>query len=88
MKQPETYISIDVETAALAIDGVIEVRAYGVPSPLLGQVVALDYTGPADEQQVQRTVRRNLPKVAWPAQVNRVERIALTDAAKTRRIER
>ncbi len=78
----------EVESAALAIAGIIECRAYAVPSPLLGQVVALDYRGEADEKTALRTLREKLPKIAWPAQINRVDTIAMTDAGKTQRIER
>jgi acyl-coenzyme A synthetase/AMP-(fatty) acid ligase len=78
---------IEVEAAATALDGVVEARAYAIPSALLGQVVALDYRGEADEKLLRRLLRGSLPKVAWPAVVRRVDRIELTDAAKTRRIE-
>lgn len=78
----------EVESAALAIPQVVQCRAYAVSSPLLGQVVALDYCGEAEEKSVLRILRRQLPKIAWPAEINRVEAIAMTAAGKTQRIER
>ena len=74
-----------VEEAALAVAGVDQARAYAVPSPLLGQLVALDYRGSAPESAV-RLAFQALPKVARPAQIRRVPEITLTDAGKTCRI--
>jgi acyl-coenzyme A synthetase/AMP-(fatty) acid ligase len=76
-----------VEAAALEVDGVEEARAFGVSSALLGQVVALDYRGTCSEAEVKRLLRAKLPKLAWPAQVQRVEAIALTGANKVKRLE-
>jgi acyl-CoA synthetase (AMP-forming)/AMP-acid ligase II len=75
-----------VEAAALELDGVEEARAFAISNALLGQVVGLDYRGSRAETEVKRLMREKLPKVAWPAQVQRVESIALTSAAKVKRI--
>jgi acyl-CoA synthetase (AMP-forming)/AMP-acid ligase II len=77
---------LTVEAAALALDGVEDARAFGIPNALLGQVVALDYRGRRSEAEVQRLLRTQLPKVAWPARVQRVDVLALTDANKVRRL--
>jgi acyl-CoA synthetase (AMP-forming)/AMP-acid ligase II len=74
-----------VEAAALALEGVEEARAFGVSNALLGQVVALDYRGTRSEIDVKRSLRASLPKIAWPAQVERVDAIQLTSANKVRR---
>jgi len=76
---------IYIEEVASTITGVEEARAYGVPSPLVGQLVALDYRGPAEENDVKHALRERLPKVAWPAVVRRCETIELSPAGKMRR---
>lgn len=73
---------LEVENAVLGLGGVEEARAYAVPSPLVGQVVGLDYCGTPRVAEVKSHLRRMLPKVAWPAMINRVERIELTSASK------
>ena len=75
----------DVERAALGIKGLMDARAFAIPSPLLGQLVGLEYSGAVDELAVKKAMRLSLPKVACPAEVKRVEKIDLTDAGKTRR---
>ncbi|MEM7557738.1 MAG: class I adenylate-forming enzyme family protein [Planctomycetota bacterium] len=75
----------DVERAALGIQGLMDARAFAIPSPLLGQLVGLEYSGAVDELTVKKAMRLSLPKVACPAEVKRVEKIDLTDAGKTRR---
>lgn len=75
-----------VEAAALEVDGVEEARAFAVTNALLGQVVALDYRGSCPEVELKRHLRQRLPKVAWPAQVQHVDAIALTSANKVKRV--
>lgn len=77
---------LEVEEAALRLPGVSEARAYGAPSPLLGQLVALEYRGEAEEVEVRRGLAGSLAKVARPAVVRRVEEIMLTAAMKTGRV--
>ncbi len=79
---------IDVEAAALAVPGVLDARAFGTASPLLGQVVALEYCGSVEERALRRALADVLPKPAWPAALARVERIELTAAGKTARTTR
>lgn len=76
---------IEVENAALNVIGVTEARAYAVPSPLVGQVVGLDYCGQAEASDVRLHLRSVLPKTAWPALLQKVERIELTGAGKLSR---
>jgi acyl-CoA synthetase (AMP-forming)/AMP-acid ligase II len=76
----------DVEMAALSEPGVSEARAYGTSSALLGQVVALEYSGKIAEKELRRAMSKRLPKAAWPALVKRVEAISLTSAGKTKRM--
>lgn len=75
----------DVENAVLRLAGVTEARAYAVASPLVGQVVGLDYCGQAEVTDVKRHLRSVLPKIAWPVLLQKVERIELTDAGKLSR---
>ena len=74
-----------VEEAALSISGVVEARAYAVASPLLGQVVGLDFCGSIEPTIVKNQMRFLLPKVACPVLLNRVEDIVLTNAGKMSR---
>lgn len=76
----------DVEAAAMRVEGVVQVRAYSVPSPLLGQVVALDYLGTCSTFQLRRSLASMLPKVAWPAQINLVETIKINASGKMNRV--
>jgi len=76
---------VAVEAAALTIEGVEDARAFGVSNALLGQVVALDYRGSRSERDVRRVLCNCLPKVAWPARVQRVDTLVLTDANKVAR---
>jgi acyl-CoA synthetase (AMP-forming)/AMP-acid ligase II len=77
---------IEVESAALAVEGVCEARAYARSNPLLGQVVALEYSGAIDKLALRRALAQQLPKPAWPAALERVQAIALTSAGKTQRL--
>jgi acyl-CoA synthetase (AMP-forming)/AMP-acid ligase II len=79
---------LEVENAALSIPGIDEARAYGAASPLLGQVVVLDYCGATLEAELQAKLRTLLPKVARPVSIHRVDDIKLTSAGKTDRVRR
>ena len=74
-----------VEGAALAIPGVTQARARALPSPILGQLVGLEYAGEVDEDEVRSILRSELPKIAWPARLRHVPSIELSDAGKLRR---
>lgn len=76
---------LDVEAVVLNISGVVEARAYAVASPLVGQMVGLDYSGSAEVAEVKKHIRERLPKVAWPVSINKVECIEITDAGKLSR---
>lgn len=78
---------VGVEAAALAVEGVVEARAYARRSALLGHVVALDFAGDVDEKELRRALRAHLPKYARPASLRRVDAVALSDAHKVRRKE-
>ncbi len=82
-----TVSLVGVEAAALAVDGVIEARAYARRSALLGHVVALDFAGDVGERELRRALRAGLPKYAQPASLRRVDAVALSDAHKVRREE-
>lgn len=76
----------DVERVATAIEGVIDARAFAIPSPLLGQLVGLEYCGTVNEALLKRAMRRALPKVACPVEVRCVQSIEMTEAGKTSRL--
>lgn len=73
-----------VEEVAIS-RGALAAKAYGVTSPLMGALVALDYVGGPTEGDLACAFRECLPKYACPARLRRVERIELTEAGKTRR---
>jgi acyl-CoA synthetase (AMP-forming)/AMP-acid ligase II len=75
-----------VEEAALAIPSVRQARARAVASPILGQLVGLEYVGEIDEDELRGSLRASLPRIAWPATVRRLATIELSDAGKMRRI--
>lgn len=74
-----------VEQEALSIKGVLHARAFSVPSALLGQLVALEYVGEINRRELSLELRKRLPKVSWPAKVEKVESIHLNEAGKIRR---
>jgi acyl-CoA synthetase (AMP-forming)/AMP-acid ligase II len=76
-----------VEDVATSIEGVEEARAYAQASPLMGQLVALDYRGTVAERELRRELRARLPKEAWPALIRKVDCIKVTDAGKVDRID-
>jgi acyl-CoA synthetase (AMP-forming)/AMP-acid ligase II len=75
----------EVESAALRIPGVSQARAYGIASPLLGQVVALDYSGEIGPDDVRLALKSTLARVACPMRVQQVDCIPLTPAHKIAR---
>ena len=77
---------LTVEEAALAVPSVVQARAKAVRSPILGQLVGLDYVGDIGEDDLKRALRATLPRIAWPATVRRLDAIELSDAGKLRRI--
>lgn len=74
-----------VDKAALEVTGVRQARAFPVPSPLLGQLIALEYVGEIEPLELKKALRAKLPKISCPASVERVEEIELTQAGKVRR---
>jgi len=80
----KVYLS-SVEEAALAIAGVMQARAYAVSSPLVGQLVAMDYVGEIAVEDLKGQLRKVLPKTAMPVKLNRVEALDLSEAGKLRR---
>lgn len=77
----------DVELAAEAVPGVEAARAYPTPSPLTGELVALDYVGVANETEVSARLRQVLPKEARPARVRRLTDLPTSSAGKVVRRE-
>ncbi len=77
---------LEIERTALQIEGVEAVRVYGMPSALLGQVVALDFVGSLEQNEVRRHLKGRLPRPAMPALIRRVERLAMTSTFKTDRL--
>jgi len=77
----------DVERVAMSLHGVCDARAFPISSPLVGQLVGLEYRGTAEERWVKQAVSKRLPKTARPAEVRRVDTIEITEAGKTRRLE-
>jgi acyl-CoA synthetase (AMP-forming)/AMP-acid ligase II len=71
---------LPVEEAAAAAEGVKMVRAYGHPSPITGQIVALDVIKlpGADEARVKESIRvacSSLPPAARPRRIQFVDQI-------------
>jgi acyl-CoA synthetase (AMP-forming)/AMP-acid ligase II len=75
-----------VERAALSIAGVTDCRAYAIQSPLLGQVVAMEYCGTIDAKILRRELVSRLPRYAVPISYQNVHEISLTAAGKISRI--
>jgi acyl-coenzyme A synthetase/AMP-(fatty) acid ligase len=84
-------LPLEVERIVRSVAGVADVRVFGAPSSLAGQLVACDVVVAAgfDADDVQRSVadrcRRELASHQRPRIVRAVERIELTAAGKTRR---
>lgn len=74
-----------VEEAALKL-GVDMARAYAVPSPLMGSLVALDYVGTIEKIEILKGLREFLPKYACPVSVNKVETLTVTPGGKLKRL--
>jgi acyl-CoA synthetase (AMP-forming)/AMP-acid ligase II len=72
----------EVEAVVLSLPGVEVARAYAIRSPLLGQLVALDYVGSATPTSVRQHCRAKLPKIAWPAKIEQRSELYLSDADK------
>lgn len=72
----------EVEAVALDLPGVEAARAYAIRSPLLGQLVGLEYVGTATPGVVRQHCRERLPKIAWPAQIEQRSELSLSDADK------
>lgn len=75
---------IFVEELAISC-GAKVARCFSVASPILGSLVALEYVGDITPNELQGSLRRKLPKFAWPRMITQVERIQLSDAGKMRR---
>jgi acyl-CoA synthetase (AMP-forming)/AMP-acid ligase II len=65
--------------------GATMAKAYSMPSPLMGALVALDYVGGPDTREIAILFRKNFPRFACPAQLRQVDIIELTNAGKTKR---
>lgn len=76
---------LSVEEVALQC-GAQMARAYGVSSPVLGSLVALDYVGDISPGALRKAMSNLLAKYACPARVNRLEKLPLSDAGKLRRL--
>ncbi|MBZ0267868.1 AMP-binding protein [bacterium] len=77
--------AVAIEEVVLAMDGVRDARAYGLASPLLGQLVGLEICGDVDEQRLRDEVESRLGRAARPAEIVRTERIRLSAAHKKQR---
>ena len=77
---------IEVESVAIGLNGVVQARAYPIKSPILGEVVGLEYEGSVSELELKNFLRSKLPKIAWPVTVKQVEHIRITAAGKIDRI--
>lgn len=74
----------EVEAVLNGLEGVEESRVFGVPSPLLGQLVCAEYRGSAEPAALAAALRARLPKHAVP-RLRKVDAIALTGAGKVGR---
>jgi acyl-CoA synthetase (AMP-forming)/AMP-acid ligase II len=74
-----------VEEAALGVDGVQQAIARAVTSPLVGQLVVLDFVGDCAPHDLMQALRQALPRHACPARLQRVDHLELTDAGKAKR---
>jgi len=75
----------EIEVKALAFEGVAWARAFAVPSPIIGSTVGLHYVGSAVPASLRSALRNQLPKVAWPSVIEKVDELVMTDAMKTSR---
>jgi len=66
--------------------GALFARAFAIPSPLMGSLVGLEYVGAMPQQELLKLFRSELPKYMCPARITKLDRIALSDAGKTRRL--
>lgn len=74
-----------VEEAALSVQGILHAVAGSVASPLMGQVVTLDYVGDIEPRELQQELRLKLPKFACPASMNKLSDIEITSTGKAKR---
>ncbi len=77
---------LEIEEIALQA-GVKLAKVYGVKSPVMGNLVALDYVGEIDEVELKNILRQQLPKWAYPVKIKRCQQIALSAAGKMVRKE-
>lgn len=70
-----------VEEAAFQC-GVKMAKAYAVPSPLLGSLVALDFVGDIPPPELRRQLAEKLPKFACPARLSQLNQLELSEAGK------
>lgn len=75
---------MSVEEAAIRV-GADTARAFAVPSPLMGNLVGLEYVGGPVEIIMQEQLRTRLTKYACPASICQVQEIQLSVAGKTNR---
>lgn len=74
-----------VEEAALSVSGILHAVAGSVASPLMGQVVTLDYVGDIEPRDLQKELRLKLPRFACPASLNKLSDIEISNTGKARR---
>jgi acyl-CoA synthetase (AMP-forming)/AMP-acid ligase II len=77
--------AVSVEETVLSLDGVVDARVYGIPSPVLGQLVGLEYCGHVDEDRVRRFLDEKLSRIERPSEIVRRDAISLSPAHKKRR---
>jgi acyl-coenzyme A synthetase/AMP-(fatty) acid ligase len=78
-----TVSPAEVEKIALQVEGVIWARAFAVPSPIVGEVVGLEYVGACSAAILRQALCASLPKPAWPVVVDKVAEITVSEALKT-----
>lgn len=66
--------------------GAIAARAFGISNPLMGSLVGLEYVGGPDTREMAKKFRAAFEKYACPASLKKVDKIEITMAAKTQRI--
>jgi len=78
---------LEVELSALAFAGVRDAMAYSIPSPFLGEVVALQVVldSPELHEKLAKHLREILPRVALPVQIEAVAAIKLGSNHKKKR---
>lgn len=77
---------VEIEDLLMQSGMVTNVRVYGIPNPIMGQVVALDYVGEIGSGEIHTFLQDKLPKYARPLRIHMVSEIEMTQAGKTRRV--